>query len=81
VNEDRIGELLAELPPTPRAWILAAQQLPHVQREIERLGRLAEADDAVRTWLLAEGPRALREAGLEPAPRVVAALRARLGAC
>ncbi len=78
MNEERIAELLAELPPAPGAWVKAAQELPRARREIERLVSLAEADSAYRVALLADTTAALRGAGLEPAPRVVAQLRERL---
>jgi hypothetical protein len=80
MNEQRIAELLAELPPAPTAWIRAAQELPRARVEIERLATLAEADAKLRSAFLRDTTGALRGAGLEPAPRVVAALRERLGA-
>jgi ribonuclease PH len=80
MNEERIGELLAELPPPPAAWLRAAQELPRARREIDRLVALAQADADARAALLADAASALREAGLEPAPRAVAALQARLWA-
>jgi hypothetical protein len=78
MNEERIAELLAELPPAPGAWIRAAQELPRARREIERLATLADMDAELRVSLLADIDGALRGAGLEPAPRVAAALRERL---
>ena len=78
MNEERIAELLAELPPAPGPWIRAAQELPRTRREIDRLAALAAADAALRASFLADTTGALQGAGLEPAPRVVAALRARL---
>jgi hypothetical protein len=80
MNERRIGELLGELPPPPAGWIRAAQELPRARREIGRLAALAQTDADVRASLLADAPSALCEAGLEPAPRTVAALHARLWA-
>lgn len=80
MNEERIAELLAELPPPPPAWVRAAQELPRARREIERLVALAQVDASLRAALLADAAPALREAGLEPAPRAVAALQARLWA-
>jgi hypothetical protein len=76
--EQRIAELLAELPPAPAAWIRAAQELPRAEREIDRLATLAGGDGALHAWLLEDPAGALRRAGLEPSPRVVARLRARL---
>jgi len=78
MTEERIAELLAELPPAPGAWIRAAAELPRARREIERLASMAKADAAYRDALLADTHGALRGAGLEPAPRVVAELRERL---
>ncbi len=39
---------------------------------------LAHSDAALHAWLLEDPAGALRRAGLEPSPRVVAKLRARL---
>jgi len=78
MNEERIAELLGELPPAPGAWVRAASELPRARREIGRLVSLAEADGAFRDALLADTTAALRGAGLEPAPRAVAQLRERL---
>lgn len=78
MNEERIAELLAALAPAPGAWVRAAQELPRARREIDRLASLAEADAAYRDALLEDTTAALRGAGLEPAPHVVAALRERL---
>ncbi len=80
MNEQRIADLLAELPPPPASWIRAAQELPRARREIERLVALAQADASLRAALLADAASALRDAGLEPAPHAVAALQARLRA-
>jgi len=80
MNERRIRELLGELPPPPAAWVRAAQELPRARREIARLAARAQADADVRESLLADAASALRDAGLEPAPRTVAALHARLWA-
>lgn len=80
MNEERVADLLAELPPPPASWIRAAQELPRARREIERLVTLAQEDARLRAALLADAGSALREAGLEPAPRAVAALQARLWA-
>ncbi len=80
MNEQRVAELLAELPAPPPSWIRAAQELPRARREIERLVALAQADASVRAALLADAAPPLRDAGLEPAPRAIAALRARLRA-
>ena len=79
MRAERVGELLAELPPAPEAWVRAAQELPRARREIDRLVALARADPELSAVLFANAETALRSVGLEPAPRVVAVLRARLG--
>jgi hypothetical protein len=78
MRPERIGELLGDLPPAPAPWVRAAQELPRARREIDRLVTLARADAQLRAALQADAAAALRSAGLEPVPRVVAALRARL---
>jgi len=80
MRTEHIAELLADLPPAPEPWVRAAQELPRARREIDRLVAHARADAKLWTALMADAEAALRGAGLEPAPRVVATLRARLGA-
>jgi hypothetical protein len=79
MRAESIAELLADLPPAPEPWVRAAQELPRARREIDRLAALTRADAELRAAVVADAEVALRRAGLEPAPRVVAALRARLG--
>jgi hypothetical protein len=78
MRAERIGELLGDLPPAPTPWVRAAQELPRARREIDRLVALARADAQLHAAMRADAEAALRGVGLEPAPRVVAALRARL---
>lgn len=77
-DEERIAELLRALPPAPPAWVRAAQQLPAVRAEIERIVGLAESDARYRTTVLADLAEALRAVGVEPGQRVVEQLRSRL---
>ena len=77
MRAERIAELLTDLPPAPEPWVRAAQELPRARREIERLVAHARADAELSAALAADPEVALRRAGLEPAPCVVAALRAR----
>jgi hypothetical protein len=77
-SEERLSELLRLLPPAPAAWVRAAAELPRARRELDQIVALAEADAAFRRELIADLEAALERAGLEPAPRLVRELRARL---
>jgi hypothetical protein len=78
-DEERLGELLAALPPAPLGWVEAAQELPRMRRELDHLVGRAEADEAFRRALVADLESALRATGIEPRPAVVEDLRRRLG--
>jgi hypothetical protein len=75
---ERIAELIAALPPAPEAWVAAAQQLPELRREADRLVALAEADASFREAALQDLEQALREQGAEPTPRLIEEVRSRL---
>lgn len=77
-DEQRLAELLRALPPAPAGWVKAAQELPSARAELDELVERAVADAEYRTTVLADLEAALREAGHEPDPARVAALRARL---
>jgi hypothetical protein len=77
-DEERIAELLRSLPPVPRGWVQAAQELPAARTQIERIVDLAEADAAYRTDVLGDLEQALLAAGVEPRRRTVEQLRSRL---
>lgn len=77
-DEERLAELLAQLPPAPRAWVEAAQELPLVRGRLDEIAARAEADAEFRRALLADLEAALEAAGYEPEPRLVEAVRDRL---
>jgi hypothetical protein len=77
-DEERLGDLLAALPPAPQGWVAAAQELPRLRRELDELVGRAEADEAFRRALVADLEGALRATGIEPRPAVVDDLRRRL---
>ncbi len=79
-DEERLGELIAALPPAPAGWVAAASELPAARREIDALVALAEADAAFRAAALADLEAALAARGVEPRPELVAGLRVRLRA-
>lgn len=77
-DEQRLAELLRALPPAPDGWVKAAQELPRARAELDGLVERAVADAEYRKTVLADLEAALREAGHEPDPARIAALRARL---
>lgn len=77
-HEERLGELLSELPPAPRAWVQAAQELPQARGELDEIVERACADADFRAQLLADLEAALTSAGYEPSAILADALRARL---
>jgi hypothetical protein len=77
-DESRLAELLAALPPAPRAWVQAAQELPLVRLGLDDLVRRAEEDAAFRRRLVADLEAALQAEGIEPDPALTTALRRRL---
>ena len=48
-DEERLGELLAALPPAPEAWVRAAQDLPILRGQVDEIIARAEADAAFRS--------------------------------
>ena len=77
-DEERLAELLGLLRPAPEGWVRAAQELPVVRRELDDIVARAEADAAFREALIADLESALAQAGYEPVPSLVLALRSRL---
>jgi len=78
MNEERLAELLRELPPAPESWVRAAQELPLARRTLDEIVARAEADARFRQALLADLEAALAAEGYEPPSAVVDALRDRL---
>ena len=77
-DEERLAELLRALPPAPRAWVLAAQEIPPVRGRLDDLVARAEADARYREQLIADLEQALAAEGVEPNPVVLEVLRERL---
>ena len=77
-SEERIAGLLSMLRPAPRGWVEAAAELPRLRSVLDDLVARAESDAAVRAAVVADLEAALEGAGVEPTPRTIAELRARL---
>ena len=77
-DEEKLAELLRALPPAPRAWVTAAQELPPIRQRIDELVARAEADARYREQLVADLERALEAEGVEPNPIVLDSVRERL---
>ena len=75
---EKIGRLLAALPPTPAAWVAAAQELPRARAALDSLLERAEADAELRNRLVADLEAALAEAGIAATPSFVELARERL---
>jgi hypothetical protein len=77
-DEARLAELLRMLPPAPQGWVIAAQELPRVRRELDDIVERAVADAKFRQALIADLEAALRAEGYEPEAMPLDELRRRL---
>jgi hypothetical protein len=77
-EEERLGRLIGLLEPAPEGWVRAAQEIPAFRQMLDEIVARAEADKAFRDALVADLETAVAEAGYEPGPRVVEALRREL---
>jgi hypothetical protein len=77
-DEERLGRLIGLFEPVPEGWVRAAQEIPVLRRSLDGILARAEADAAFRPALIADLEVALAEAGYEPEPRLVEALRKHL---
>jgi hypothetical protein len=79
-DEERLADLLAALPPAPEGWVRAAQELPLARQGLDAIVLRIEEDAEFRRACRADLETALAEAGYEPDPATVSALRDRLRA-
>lgn len=77
-DEEVLGRLLAALPAPPEGWVEAAASLPETRRDADRIIELVEEDREFRQKVILDLEAALREAGYEPSPPLLAQIRARL---
>ena len=78
LDEERIGRMIGLFEPVPVGWVQAAQEIPTLRRSLDEILARAEADAAFRPALIADLEAALAQAGYEPEPRLVEALRRHL---
>jgi hypothetical protein len=76
-DEERLGQLLEMLRPAPEGWVEAAQVLPAARSRIDEIVARAEADATFRQAVLDNLEAAIAQAGFDPAPPLVEALRRR----
>jgi len=76
--EQRLARLLRLLPPAPRGWVEAAQELPLARRGLDRIVARAEADERFRAALVADLEATLALEGVEPDATTLEAVRRRL---
>ena len=76
--EERIAQLIQALPPAPRGWVAAAQELPLARLGLDDIVARAEGDARFREACLADLESALAAAGYELDAELLAAVRRRL---
>jgi hypothetical protein len=76
--EEQIAVLLRALPAPPMGWVEAAKALPTARGELDTIVERIERDARFRALVQTDLEQALRGAGVEPTPAVVALLRRRL---
>jgi len=77
-HEEALGRLLRTLPPAPQGWVAAAAELPRARRALAAI-ELELAGEADRAAVTARLEAALADAGHEPTPELVRAVRRELG--
>ena len=75
-DEERLGELLGQLPPAPAGWVRAAQELPAARLGLDEIVERARVDAEFRVLLVADLEAALAAAGYEPTDELIDAVRA-----
>ena len=75
-DEERLGELLTDLPPAPAGWVQAAQEPPAARLGIDEIVERARVDSEFRVMLVDDLEAALTAAGYEPTDELVEAVRA-----
>ena len=74
-DEEELAELLRLLKPAPQGWVDAAAELPAARRALAEVGPRVLEGAETRAQETAELEAALRDAGYDPTPALVEALR------
>jgi hypothetical protein len=77
-HEERLADLLRMLPPAPRGWVEAAQELPLARPGLDRIVARAEADARFRELLISDLESAFAQEGVQVEDTTVEAVRRRL---
>jgi hypothetical protein len=77
-HEERLADLLRMLPPAPRGWMEAAQELPLARPGLDRIVARAEADARFRELLISDLESAFAQEGVQVEDTTVEAVRRRL---
>ncbi len=77
-DAEQLAALIRTLPPAPEGWVTAAQELPLARRGLDEIVARAVADAEFRSKLVADLESALADAGYEPDPALLDAVRVRL---
>jgi hypothetical protein len=77
-SEQTLAELIALLPPAPRAWVAAAQQIGPARRSLDTIVQRAREDVEFRRRVLADLEAAFRAEGIEPDRFAVELLKQRV---
>lgn len=77
-NEEKLGEILSALPPAPKAWVRAAQDLPLMQQGLADIVQRAEVDEDYRRRVIEDPVAVLEEAEVVAHVDAVEILRRRL---
>lgn len=78
LDEEQLGRLLSALPPAPAGWVAAAVELPRARRALAGIESRLAGEDSRRAET-ARLEQALAEAGYDPTPELLRALRRELG--
>ena len=75
LGEERIAQLLSNVPPAPAAWMERAARIPQIQRDLGDVQRRLDEDALLRSAFAEHGEQALREAGVTVDHEVLAQLK------
>jgi hypothetical protein len=76
--EERLAVLLRLLPPAPRGWVEAAQELARARPDLDRIVARAEVDARFRELLIADLESAFAQEGVAADAAAVETVRRRL---